>query len=228
MKLSTSPAVLLTVLLLSPAGYAEDVNSLTAAEKEQGFKLLFDGKTHTGWRGYKRPEPSEKWVVEDGALKGRGGGDLMTDGKYDFFELSLEWNLPKGGNSGIIYRVAETSGPSYSTGPEIQVLSNMNTNSKTSAGSCYALYGPTKDVLKPDGQWNQVRLIIKPDNRVEHWMNGEKVCEYEIGSDDWNARVAKSKFAKMKQFGTVQKGHICLQDHGNEVWYRNIKIRKLK
>jgi hypothetical protein len=207
---------------------AAEPNQLSDDEKSAGWKLLFDGKSADGWRGYKQPEPPEKWVVEDGALKGKGGGDLITEGQYDNYELSLEWMLPKGGNSGIIYRCAETDGPSYITGPEIQVLDNMDTNSKNSAGSCYDLYPPTKDVLKPNGEWNSVKLVIKPDNHVEHWMNGEKICEYQIGSDDWNERIAKSKWAGAKEFGKVTKGHIALQDHGNEVWYRNIKIRELK
>ena len=208
--------------------WAEEANSLSDAEQKAGWKLLFDGESKDGWRGYRKPEAPEKWVVEDGALKGRGGGDLMTEGKYDYFELALQFNLPKGGNSGVIYRVAETNGPSYVTGPEVQVLSNMKVGNKNSCGSCYDLDGPTKDVLKPNGECNELRIVVKPGHEVEHWMNGEKICEYTIGSDDWNERVAKSKWAKQKQFGTITEGHICLQDHGNEVWYRGLKIRELK
>ena len=206
----------------------EELNSLTDAEKKEGWKLLFDGKTKDGWRGYKKPDAPEKWVAEDGALKGKGGGDLMTEGRYDYYELSLEWTLPTNSNSGTIYHVAKTNGPSYVTGPEIQVLSSMKVGNKNSCCSCYDLYGPTKDVLKPNAEWNHVVLKIMPNEHVEHWMNGEKVCEYTIGSDDWNERVAKSKWAKHEQFGKIKKGYICLQDHGNEVWYRNIKIREIK
>ncbi len=207
---------------------AAEPNTLSGAEKEAGWVLLFDGKTKEGWRGYNKPDAPEKWVVDDGALKGKGGGDLMTKGQYDNFELSLEWTLPKGGNSGIIYHVAETKGPSYVTGPEIQVLSEMKPGNKNSCGSCYDLYGPTKDVLKPNGEWNQMRIVVKPGGHVEHWMNGEKICEYTIGSDDWNQRVANSKWKNQPQFGKIAKGYICLQDHGNEVWYRDIKIREIK
>lgn len=228
MKRVTLSVFLTACVAMSATACAAEPNTLSDKEKAAGWKLLFDGKSTDGWRGYKKPEASEKWVVEDGAFKGKGGGDLMTDGQYDYYELSLQWNLPKGGNSGVIYRVAETNGPSYVTGPEIQVLSNMNPNSKNSCGSCYDLYPPTKDVLKPNGEWNELRLVIKPGHHVEHWMNGEKICEYTIGSDDWNERVAKSKWKNAKQFGTITKGHICLQDHGNEVWYRDIKIRELK
>lgn len=219
---------LLACFALSTTARAAEPNTLTDEEKKDGWKLLFDGETKEGWRGYKKPEPPEKWVAEDGALKGKGGGDLMTEGKYDYYELSLQWTLPRGGNSGIIYRVAETNGPSYFTGPEIQVLSSMKPGNKNSCGSCYDLYGPTKDVLKPNGEWNHMRLIIKPGEHVEHWMNGQKICEYTIGSDDWNARVAKSKWRGKEMFGKINKGHICLQDHGNEVWYRDIKIREIK
>ena len=220
-------ALLVLFAICLPCGAAE-LNSLSDEESKSGWKLLFDGESKAGWRGYRKPEAPEKWIVEDGALKGQGGGDLMTEGQYDYYELSLEFNLPKGGNSGVIYRVAETNGPSYVTGPEIQVLSRMNVGGKNDCGSCYDLYGPTRDVLKPNGEWNALRLIIKPGEHVEHWMNGERVCEYTIGSDDWNDRVAKSKWRDKQQFGKIKKGYICLQDHGNEVWYRNLKIREIK
>lgn len=196
---------------------------------KDGTLILFDGKTLHGWRGYKKDKAPASWKAVDGNLHLKGkGGDIMTTGKFEFFELSLEWMTPKGGNSGIIFRVAETKGPSYMTGPEMQVIGNMNPKSKHAAGSCYALYAPTKNVLKKNGEWNSIKLIIKPGNHAEHWMNGVKICEYTIGGDDWNKRVAASKFAKWPQFGKIQKGHLVLQDHGNEVAYRNIKLKILK
>ncbi len=199
---------------------------------KDGNLILFDGKTHNGWRGYKKDKAPDSWKIIDGALHLKGkGGDIMTTGKFDYFELHLEWMTPNGGNSGIMYRVAETKGASYFTGPEIQVIGNMNPKSKTSAGSCYALYAPTKNVLKKNGEWNSVKIIIKKGKEgddVEHWMNGEKICSYTIGSDDWNKRVAASKFKKWPQFGKIKKGHIVLQDHGNEVAYRKIKLKVLK
>ena len=152
----------------------------------------------------------------------------MTKEKYQFFELALEWNLPKGGNSGIIYRVAETAGPSYKTGPEVQILSSMKIGGRTDAGSCYALYAPKVANLKQNGQWNSIRLIIKPGNQVEHHMNGEKVCSYQLGSEDWKKRVANSKFKNWPEFATIDKGHICLQSHGSEIWFRNVKILVLE
>ncbi len=227
MKLLAIPSIV-AAILAAPLHAGE--NSLSEGESKAGWKLLFDGESLEHFRGYKKDKPGDKWKVDDGAVKltGRGGGDLMTKGKYEFFELSLEWNLPKGGNSGIIYRVGETAGPSYKTGPEVQILSKMKKGGKTDAGSCYALYEVTKANLKPNGQWNSVRLVIKPGNHVEHHMNGELVCSYQIGSEDWKKRVAQSKFKNWKEFATVQKGHVCFQDHGNEVWLRNLKIRELK
>jgi len=227
MKLASCGAVVFSLLLTSFAPAAEP-NTLTAEEKKEGWNLLFDGESLDGWRGYKKDEPPSGARVEDGMIKLQGGGDLMTEGKYDYYELSLEWDLPNGGNSGIIYRVAETGGPPYVTGPEIQVLSSMKPGHKNSCGSCYDLYGPTKDVLKPNGQWNHMRLIVKPGEHVEHWMNGEKICEYTIGSDDWNQRVQNSKWKNKQMFGKIKNGHICLQDHGAEIWWRNLKIREIK
>lgn len=227
MKLQVASLAIAT-LLCSPSVNAKAEKSSGSATKDD-WKTLFDGKSLDHFRGYKKDKPDPGWKVDDGIIKFAGkGGDLMTKDKYRFFEMALEWNLPKGGNSGIIYRVAETKGPAYHTGPEIQILSSMKVGGKTDAGSCYALYAPMVSNLKPNGQWNSVRLVIKPGNHVEHHMNGEKVCSYQIGSDDWNARVAKSKFSKWKEFATVDKGHVCLQSHGAAIWFRNLKVRELK
>jgi hypothetical protein len=235
-RLSLAAAALLG--LLAAAGRAADEpapNTLTDKEKADGWKLLFDGKTTKGWHAYKGKEVGDKWKAADGALvfnpkDGKKGGDIVTDDEYENFELSVEWKVTPGANSGIMYRVAETKGAPYETGPEYQVLDNKGhsdgKNPKTSAASCYALYAPTKDVTKPIGEWNKTRIVVN-GNKVEHWLNGVKVVEYEFGSDDWNKRVTGSKFAKMDRFGKEKKGHIDLQDHGNEVAYRNIKIKVL-
>ncbi|MFP6900845.1 MAG: DUF1080 domain-containing protein [Opitutales bacterium] len=222
-------ALTLSAAAISAFNLRAELNNLNHAEDKAGWKLLFDGKSMEHFRGYKKEKPDAAWKVEDDAIKlVGGGGDLMTKEKYQFFELALEWNLPKGGNSGIIYRVAEINGPSYKTGPEVQIYSKMKAGGKTDAGSCYALYAPKVANLKPNGQWNSVRLIIKPGNQVEHHMNGELLCSYQLGSDDWKKRVAASKFKKWKEFATIDKGHICLQSHGSEVWFRNLKILELK
>jgi hypothetical protein len=216
-----------------PPGAAIHIeNTLTSEERSQGWALLFDGKTGTGWRGYKQKEMPEGWQVIDGAIVGTGkGGDIITTGQYDSFELALDWKIPEGGNSGVMYRVSEEGESTYHTGPEVQILDNHRhrdgKNPLTSAGSCYALYAPTKDVTRPIGSWNELRLVVK-GNHVEHWLNGDKIVEYEISSPDWKARVAGSKFKEWPKFGTFPRGHIALQEHGNRVEFRNIKIRPLK
>ena len=219
-------------------------NSLTAAEKAAGWKLLFDGKTWNGWRGFRREKvPIEGWVIEDGTIKhvaGQGeqsqqGGDIITVGQYDNFELQLEWRISSGGNSGIKYLVAEEMVKSgYSgIGFEMQVLDDdrhpdakMGKGGNRTASALYDLIAPKNKVLHPVGEWNQVRLIIR-GNQVEHWLNGAKVVEYELASPQLKSLIAESKYKNIAGFGEVRKGHILLQDHGSEVWYRNIKLREL-
>jgi hypothetical protein len=205
-------------------------NTLSAAEKKQGWKLLFDGKTTAGWRGYGKPDAPPAWKVEAGNLVLDGkGGDLVTVDEYGSFELALEWKIAEAGNSGLMYRVVETEGAPWRSGPELQIADPKNEDGGdplVSAGSCYALYPVVRDVTRPAGQWNQVRLVVR-GNHAEHWMNGVKVTEYEIDSDDWKRRVAASKFGKMPAFARAARGRIDLQDHGNRVEFRNIKLREL-
>jgi hypothetical protein len=181
------------------------------------------------------------WKVIDGALvrvsggaggKGAGGGDdIITVAQFDDFELQLEWKIvDRAGNSGIILRASEDALTSWHTGPEMQILDNAaypGRNVRQLAGACYDLYAADKDVSRPRGEWNAVR-VLADGNHVEHWLNGVKLLEYELGSDDWRERVAKSKFRNMARFQTPPaKGHICLQDHTARIEYRNIKIRPL-
>jgi len=235
-RLSLAAAALVGLLAAGHAAEKAAPNTLSAKEKDGGWKLLFDGKTTDGWHAYRGKEVGDKWKVVDGALvlnpaDGKRGGDIVTDDKYENFDLTLEWKVTKGANSGVMYRVSEEKGAPYETGPEYQILDNANhgdgKNPKTSAASAYALYAPSKDVTKPIGEWNKTRIVVRGDH-VEHWLNGVKVVEYDFGSDDWIKRVEESKFAKMDRFGKEKKGHIDLQDHGNEVAYRSIKIKVLK
>ena len=207
-------------------------NTLTDAEKAAGFKLLFDGKTLDGWRGWKKEKPTEAWKAVDGILTLVGkGGDILTIEKFENFELKIDWRIGAGGNSGVIYRVAETEGAPYMTGPEYQVLDNAKhpdgKNPKTSAGSFYAVYEPAKDVCRPAGEWNSSKIVAN-GKKIEHWLNGEKVVECEISSEEWLKRVAASKWKDAKKYGLETKGHIDLQDHGDKVEYKNIKIREIK
>ena len=209
----------------------QGANTLTTAEKADGWKLLFDGKTMTGWRAFKSATPPAGWQATDGALVRQDkGGDLMTVDLFDNFELRLEWKVTKNGNSGIMYRVTDQGAQTYETGPEFQILDNAGHKDGqdpiTSAGSNYALHPPARDVTRPVGEWNQVRLIVNGAH-VEHWMNGVKLLEYQLWSEDWNKRVKASKFAKMPGYGRAKRGHLVLQDHGDLVSFRNIKIKPL-
>ena len=183
------------------------------------------------WRGYNDAAWPQGWRVEKGVLtRAEGGGDLMTVAVYADFDMQLEWKISPGGNSGIIYRVSTGDDASYFSGPEYQILDDGehpdSKQTSTSAGSLYALYARNRDVVEPVGEWNSARIVVRGDH-VEHWLNDQKIVECEIGSDDWNKRVKNSKFAKWTQFGKNRKGHIALQDHGDLVSYRNIRIRRL-
>jgi hypothetical protein len=206
-------------------------NTLTPKEKADGWRLLFDGKSLEGWRGFKKETVPDAWKVVDGALTLVGkGGDIITVDQFGDFELRLDWKLGKtAGNSGIFFHVLEEGGDqAYFTGPEVQILDNAGHKDGaaplTSAGSNYALHAPTKDVTKPVGEWNETRIVVKGPH-VEHWMNGVKIVEYELWSPDWEARVKASKFGKMPGYGRAKTGHIALQDHGDPIAFRNIKIK---
>ena len=220
-------AVLLSAAVCSAAEPA--LNTLSSAEKSAGWKLLFDGQTMQGWRNFKQSEVGPGWKVIDGAITWtiKGAGDLVTADQYDSFELSLEYNISPGGNSGLMYHVTEEGDKPWHTGPEIQIQDNKEGRDPQKSGWLYQLYKSETDATKPAGEWNQLRIVITP-GKCEHFMNGVKYCEYVKGSKDWDERVAASKFAKMPLFGKPTKGYICLQDHGNVVAFRNIKIREVK
>jgi hypothetical protein len=236
-------ALVLTVasLFAGPAVSEEPaINALSAEEKAAGFKLLFDGRSTDGWRGYKMKEMPPGWKVIDGILtrvaggeggKGAGGGDdIVTVDQYDNFDLRLEWRVGKGVNSGVLYRAIEDAVTSWHVAPEMQVLDNAGWNDKNKfhqAGALYDLYAPTKNAAREPGKWNEVRIVAN-GNHIEHWLNGEKVVEFEINSDDWNERVAKSKFKDKPKFAKAAKGHIVLQDHSGNIEYRSIRIREIK
>lgn len=218
------------LLMLARAALAADAapNTLSDEEKKAGWKLLFDGKTTTGWRNYNKTSLAPGWKVEDGSLvRGKEqGGDIVTTDKYDKFELSLEYNISKGGNSGLMFHVEETSNPPWHTGPEIQIQ-DVGGGDPQKPGWLYQLYKSDTDAAKPAGEWNQLKILITPE-KCATWMNGKLYYEFVKGSKDWDERVAKSKFAKMPNFGKPTTGVICLQDHGNPVSFRNIKIRVIK
>ncbi len=225
---------------------AEEVaadNTLTKAETEAGWMLLFDGKEAGRWRGYNKDYFPTGWKIEDGMIRcigsGRGeagsleGGDIIYDEKFQNFELSLEWKISPGGNSGIFYLAQESPELTiWQTAPEMQVLDNTThpdgRDGLHSAGALYDMIGVAQDKVKPVGEWNQVKILIFK-GLVEHWLNGEKVVSYHLWTPEWYDMVANSKFPKYNPTWAevAQEGYIGLQDHGDDVWYKNIKIRKL-
>jgi Domain of Unknown Function (DUF1080) len=209
-------------------------NTLSPKEKADGWVLLFDGSTTTGWHNFKSSGIRPGWKVADGNLvceDPHNAGDLVTEAQFDWFELDLEYNISPGGNSGIMYHVSDEGSAAWASGPEFQLEDNALAGDPQRCGWLYALYQPPTDpktgkpldATKPAGEWNHVRLVIHPDKCV-HEINGVKYFDYVLDSDDFKARVAKSKFASMPLFAKVHKGRISLQgDHG-KVRFRNIKV----
>jgi hypothetical protein len=208
---------------------AAPLNTLAPQEEAAGWKLLFDGKTTNGWRMYKGDAVSPGWKVIDGTLvrAADGAGQIITTDKYDWFELSLDYKISRGGNSGITFHVTEDGVDPGATGPEVQILDNKEGGDPQKAGWLYQLYHPDFDATHPAGQWNHVRILVTPQ-KCETYMNGRKYYEYVIGSPDWDKRVAQSKFINFPNWGKAKNGYIHLQDHGNWVAFRNIKIRPIK
>ena len=213
-------------------GDPQGLNELTPAEKAAGWRLLFDGRTTNGWRGYLRDEMPDGWQAVDGALTRVGrASDIITTETYGSFELSLEWKVGPGGNSGVFYRAIEGPRSIYMGAPEMQVLDDAGhqdgLSPLTSAGANFGLHPAARGVVRPAGEWNAARIIVD-GNHVEHWLNGVKLVDYEFGSPDWIKRVANSKFVEWPEYGTATEGHIGLQDHGDWAAFRNIKIRRLR
>ncbi len=207
------------------------INTLTDAEREAGWELLFDGQSTDGWRGYMMDAVPDGWQVLDGELTRVGRGrDLITKAQFENFDLTLEWKVELGGNSGILFRAVEGPEQIYMGAPEMQILDDDNhadgRSPLTSVGSNYAIHPAPRGLAHPVGEWNSVRILVD-GNHVEHWLNSFRTVEYELGSVDWLERVAASKFSQWPEYGQASKGHIGLQEHGDVVAFRNIKIRRL-
>lgn len=211
-------------------------NQLTEAEKADGWKLLFDGTSMAGWKTFKNKE-NDSWEVVDGTLHCKADSlaekrsDILTVDQYGNFDLVFEWKIAPRDNSGVIYRATEEFERAYLSGPEYQVIDDKNYPGELSAtqtsGSNYDMHAAPEDkAINPPGEWNTGRILAN-GNHVEHWLNDQKVAEYEINSEDWIKRKAESKWKDAAGYGIAPKGHIDLQDHGGEVWYRNIKIKTL-
>ena len=233
------------------AASAMPPNRLSAAEEEAGWRLLFDGATFAGWRGLGRDGiPGGHWVIDDGTIRKVAsgevptaadgqpleGGDIMTVESFENFELVFEWKVSPGANSGIKYNVSEAMStaaePRYAAlGFEYQILDDelhpdAQNGPNRMAAAMYDLIGPASAQLRPVGEFNEARLVFA-GGRGEHWLNGVKVVEFDLASDDFAARLAASKYAPIEGFADPRTGHIVLQDHGDDVWFRNIKIREL-
>lgn len=212
-------------------------NTLTAQEKEEGWQLLFDGKTLDGWHVFNTDGDDGKWEVKDGTLwfntesEGKSG-DITSDKTYTNFEFSLEWNISACGNSGIFWGVQEDGvyDRTFKSAPEMQVLDNTcHPDAKIhthKAGDLYDLIPTSSMTVKPAGEWNKVK--IKNDNgKVTFWQNDVEVVKFEMFTDEWKAMLADSKFVEWPEFGTYRTGKLALQDHGNDVWFKNIKVKEL-
>ncbi|MBY0534868.1 MAG: DUF1080 domain-containing protein [Chitinophagaceae bacterium] len=218
-------------------------NTLTAKEKKEGWKLLFDGKTKKGWHVYNNKSDGSAWKVENGCLhldpaqmngwQTVGGGDIVSEEEYDNFHLKLEWKLADSANSGVILFVKED--PKYAfpwvTGPEMQVLDNNGHPDakiiKHRASDLYDMISSSPETVKKAGEWNLAE-VISDHGKLEFRLNGVSVLKITMWDDNWRAMIKKSKFKDMADFGTYKKGKLGLQDHGNKVWFKNIKIKALK
>lgn len=230
------PAIAAVLLAVACSPKVETAPMTAAADStgpavDTGWVSLFDGVTISEWRGYREQSVPAGWTVVDSAITKTGdAADLVTKQEYRNFDLLLEWKLQKGGNSGIMYRVTEAAEASYETGPEMQVLDDAvhadGNNRLTSAGSAYGLYAAPEGLLKPVGEWNTVEIKVN-DNHVEHWVNGTRAVEYDLLSPDWEAKVAASKFKQWPGYGRAPQGRIALQNHGDWVAFRNIRIKVL-
>lgn len=227
------PRLVTLLALFGSAACAQTGTSAmnSTATAQSNWRPLFDGRTTAGWRGFRMDSVPAGWRVVDGALtRVGGGGDIITTDRFANFELELEWNVVPGGNSGIMFRVTEDSDATYKSGPEMQVLDDAahrdGQSQLTAAGANYGLDAAPAGIVKPAGEWNAVRLVVNGPH-VEHWLNGTKVVEYELWSPAWEAKVAATKFAQWPGYGRARSGHIALQDHGDWVAYRNIRIRVL-
>lgn len=222
-------AFYLLVATACAAAQSAPVNHLTDAERAAGWRLLFDGRTTAGWRGFRRDSMPAGWQVVDGALtRVAQGGDIITVDQFENFELALEWKVAPRGNSGVFYRATEATDVIYQNAAEMQVLDDAGhrdgQSQLTAAGSNYGLHAVPPGIAKPAGEWNHARIVANGAH-VEHWLNGVKVVEYQLWSPEWEALVKGSKFAEWPPYGRAKRGHIGLQDHGDWVVYRNIKIR---
>jgi hypothetical protein len=214
-----------------------NTNEMTTTEPGAGYTSLFDGQTMAGWRTYQN-KPADSWTVKDGTLYCKGSttdksdrrADLITTGQYENFDLSLDWKISPQGNSGIMYLVTEEFPAAYLSGPEYQVIDDVNFPEKLEdwqkTAANYAMDAAPTAKPKPVGEWNHTRIVVN-NGHVEHWLNGAKVVDYQLWTDEWKQKRTTGKWKDAAGYGVSKKGHIALQDHGSEAWFKNIKIKEL-
>jgi hypothetical protein len=208
-----------------------------STKTDPGYMSLFDGKTLNGWRTYQN-KPADSWAVKDGVLYCEGSttdksdrrADLITVDTFENFDLQLDWKIAPQGNSGIMYMVTEEYPTAYLSGPEYQIIDDVNFPEKLEdwqkTAANYAMHTAPTAHPKPAGQWNHARIVVN-NGHVEHWLNGEKVVEYDLWTDDWKKRKEAGKWKDAPGYGMSRTGHIALQDHGSEAWFKNIEVRRL-
>lgn len=216
---------------------ATNTNEMTTTSADPGYTSLFDGQTLAGWRTYQN-KPADSWTVKDGALYCKGSttdksdlrADLITTNQYENFDLSFDWKISPQGNSGVMYMVNEEFPAAYLSGPEYQLIDDVNFPSKLEdwqkTGANYAMDAAPTAQPKPVGEWNHTRIVVNKGH-VEHWLNGTKVVDYQLWTDEWKQKKATGKWKDTPSYGLSKKGHIALQDHGSEAWFKNIKIKEL-
>ncbi|MGV8879419.1 MAG: 3-keto-disaccharide hydrolase [Sphingobacteriaceae bacterium] len=244
-ELKNAGGILLMALALASCGNSQtkvtnNADTTTSTENKPGeWIALFDGKTLDGWHGFNKTGSIPNWTIEDsalvclGAAKDASGGDIVTNKKFENFELTWDWKVDKGSNSGVMYHVIEDAKyhAPYETGPEYQIIDDIGFPEKLEnwqkAGADYAMNLPNdKKKLKPVGEWNTSKIIYDKGH-VEHWLNGEKIVEFQAGTDEWNKEKAEGKWKDYPDYGTAKSGPIALQDHGNKAYFKNIMIREL-
>lgn len=227
--LSTSFVAVVAFGLTTGASFGQEKEQ----EKEKGYEVLFDGSSMKNFRGYKSEKIGAGWSIKDKALffNGKGGGDIVTKKAYANFDMKFEWKISPGGNSGVMFRVGLGDYAPYQTGPEYQILDdskhNDGKNKLTSSAALYGLFIAKDKKLNEVGKWNTGRIVVN-GNQIQHYLNGKKVVDTTMGSEQWKEALAKSKFRTWKKFATKKKGHLAFQDHGDKVWYRNVRIKTLK
>lgn len=217
---------------------SDTVNVLSSDEEGEGWEMLFAGDNFEKWKGFQSDSVPGKWVIDQNAIhfdpdEEGSGGNIVTRDTYGNFELSFEWKISECGNSGVIYLASEDAQykQPWNTGPEYQILDNSchpdaDVGAHRQSAANYDVHAPSEDLTKPVGEWNQARIVVD-SSHVEHWLNGTAVVEYELGSEEWKQAIGESKWTEYPDYGTVREGHIALQDHGDPVWFRKIKIREL-